>query len=60
MPESIFFKKHNQICYHQVREAAAAGIIRITKEDSETNLVDILTKPLDLPKRRFLLQRILY
>ena len=59
-PESTLSKKHNQICYHQVREAAMAGIIRIAKEDSETNLADILTKSLALPKRRFLLQRILY
>jgi len=53
MPESVLSKKHNQICYHRVCEAAAAGIIRIAKEDLETNLADILTKPLDLPKRRF-------
>jgi len=59
-PESVLGKKHNQICYHRVREAAAAGIIRIAKEDTETNLADILTKPLGLPKRKFLLQRILY
>jgi len=59
-PESVLGKKHNQICYHRVREAAAAGIIRITKEDTETNLADILTKPLGLPKRRFMLERILY
>jgi len=43
-----------------VREAVAAGIIRIAKEDSATNLADILTKPLGLPQRCFLLQRILY
>jgi len=43
MPESVLSKKYNQICYHRVHEAAAA----------ETNLADILTKPLDLPKRRF-------
>ncbi len=60
MPESVLSKKHNQICYHRVREAVAAGIIHIAKEDTETNLADILTKPLALPKRHFLLQRILY
>jgi hypothetical protein len=26
-PESILAKKHNSICYHRVREAAAAGVI---------------------------------
>ncbi len=56
MPESVLSKKHNQICYHRVQEAVAAGIIWIAKEDTETNLADILTKPLALPKRHFLLQ----
>jgi len=60
LPESTLTKKHNQICYHRAREAVAAGIIRIAKEDSATNLADILTKPLGLPQRRFLLERILY
>ena len=59
-PESVLGKKHNQICYHRVKEAVAAGIIQIAKEDTETNLADILTKPLGLPRRRFLLVRILY
>jgi len=35
MPESVLSKKHNQICYHRVHEAAAAGIIWIAKEDEE-------------------------
>jgi len=58
-PESVLGEKHNQICYHRVREAAAAGIIWITKEGTDMNLADILTKPLGLPKRRFLLQAVL-
>ena len=60
MPESVLSKKHNQICYHCVHEAVAAGIIRVVKEDTETNLADILTKPLATARRRFLLERILY
>jgi len=60
LPESVLTKKHNQICYHRVREVVAANIIRIAKEDSRTNLADILTKPLGLPQQRFLLERILY
>jgi hypothetical protein len=37
-------KKHNAInYYHSVREAAAAGIIRVCKEDGETNAADLLT-----------------
>jgi len=60
VPESMLSKKHNQICYHHVREAVAANIIRIAKEDSVTNLADLLTKLLGLPQCRFLLQCILY
>ena len=60
VPESVLSKKHNAICYHRVREAAAAGIVRIAKEDTKTNLSDLFTKPLATPQRRFLLQRILY
>ena len=37
-------KKHNSINYHVVREAAAAGILRVGKEDTATNLADPLTK----------------
>jgi len=59
-PESVLTKKHNQICYHRIREAVAAGIIQIAKEDTATNLADLLTKPLGLPQRHFLLQHILY
>ena len=46
VPESVSMKKHNSINYHAVREAAAAGIIRVGKEDGTTNLADLLTKVL--------------
>lgn len=46
-PESPIKKKHNSITYHRAREAIAAEIIRVAKEDSETNLADILTKLLN-------------
>jgi hypothetical protein len=42
--ESTFMKKHNAINYHVVREAVAAGIFRVGKEDGETNLADLLMK----------------
>jgi hypothetical protein len=45
-PESVLQKKHNVINYHAVREAAAAGIIRVGKEDGQSNLADLLTKVL--------------
>jgi hypothetical protein len=48
--ESTLMKKHNAINYHAVQEAAAAGILRIGKEDGETNLADLLTKVLNSEK----------
>jgi hypothetical protein len=60
VPESTLAKKHNAICYHRVREACAAGTIRIAKEDTATNLSDLFTKPLPTPQRKFLLSKILY
>ena len=59
-PSSTLTKKHNAICYHKVRESAAAGTIRVAKEDGDTNLADLLTKPLPADRRKFLLQSILY
>jgi hypothetical protein len=44
IPESTLMKKHNAINYHVVREAVVAGILRVGKEDGETNLVDLFTK----------------
>jgi hypothetical protein len=43
IPELVLSKKHNAINY---REAIAAGIIQVGKEDGTTNLSDLLTKPL--------------
>jgi hypothetical protein len=60
LPESTLSKKHNAINYHVVREAAAAGILRFGKEDGETNLADLLTKILPVPRRKLLLGSILY
>ena len=42
--ESTLMKKHNSISYHAVREAVAAGIMRVGKEDGEMNLADLLMK----------------
>jgi hypothetical protein len=51
MPESTLTKKHNAINYNAVREAVAAGILRVGKEDGETNLADLLTKVIVGQKR---------
>ena len=60
IPESTLSKKHNSINYHVVREAAAAGILRVGKEDTETNLADPLTKLMPYTKKQGLLGQILY
>jgi hypothetical protein len=59
-PESTLKKKHNAITYHRVRESAAQGTIRIAKENGETNLADVLTKPLSGPRLKDLIQYVLY
>ena len=51
IPESTLSKKHNSINYHIIREAAAAGILRVGKEDTMTNLADVLTKLMAYSKK---------
>jgi len=60
VPESVLSKRHNAINYHVVRESAAAGILRVGKEDGETNLADAFTKILPRDRRINLFSRILY
>jgi hypothetical protein len=60
IPESTLTKKHNAINYHIIRESAAMGMIRVGKEDTETNLADLLTKILNQPRRESLLNSIMY
>ena len=43
-PESTLQKKSTSIAYHLTREAQARGVVRIAKEDGETNLSDMFTK----------------
>ena len=60
LPESTLKKKHNVIAYHRAREAVAAGMIRVAKEDGRTNLADVLTKPLPQVTKDFLCDRFMY
>jgi hypothetical protein len=60
IPESMLSKKHNAINYHAIREAAAAGVLQVHKEDTATNLSDLFTKVLHAERRRELLQSILF
>jgi hypothetical protein len=59
-PKSTLKKKHNAIAYHRVREAAAAGAIRIAKEDTKSNVADLLTKSLPGPRLIELCARVLF
>jgi hypothetical protein len=60
IPESVLSKKHNAINYHAVREAAAAGVLQVTKEDTMTNLADLFTKVLPADRRKDLIGSILF
>jgi hypothetical protein len=60
IPSSTLQQKHNAICYHYVREAVAAMIIRIAHIPSEQNLADMFTKMLGAVKLKALVQKILY
>ena len=60
LPQSTLGKKHNAVNYRVVREAAAAGILRVGKEETETNLTDLLTKIPGWKRRHQLLPNILY
>lgn len=59
-PESTLSKKHVSINYHSVREAVAAGIILVSKEDSATNIADGFTKVLPAPRRKSIFDDMLY
>jgi hypothetical protein len=60
LPHSTLKKKHNSICYHRVREAVAAKIIRIAHIPTGQNLADMLTKPLGGCKLHEFCKKILY
>lgn len=51
-------KKHNAICYHAVREASAAGWVRVGWEPTESNVADLFTKMLPIETRGRLLRSI--
>jgi len=55
LPTSVLNKRHNAICYHRVREAQAAGIIRVGWIEGEKNVTDLFTKTTlsNESKRRF-------
>ena len=60
VPESTLNKKHNAIAYHRTREAVAAGTIRVAKEDTATNMADMLTKVMPAAQKEGLCDRFMY
>jgi len=60
IPSSTLQKKHNAICYHCVREAVAAKILRIAYIPTDQNLADMFTKILGATKLKSFIQKILY
>jgi hypothetical protein len=58
--ESTLKKKNNAIACHRVCKAVTAGIMCITKVSTKTNLADMLTKPLPVPRLHELCQIVLY
>ena len=59
-PVSVLSKKMHSILFHYCREAVAAGVIRIAKEDSKTNLSDLFKKVLTKAQRDELLDKFMY
>ena len=59
-PISTLSKKHVSINYHSVREGVAAGILAVSKEQSDTNLADAFTKVLPSTRRHAIFRDILY
>jgi hypothetical protein len=60
IPGSMLAKKHNAINYHAIREAVAARILRVDKEDGMTNLADLFTKVLTADHRCAMFRHIIY
>ena len=60
LPSSTIKKKWLSIAYHRIREAIAAGIIRVAHIRSTANIADVLTKPLGPADYWRLLTEVLY
>jgi hypothetical protein len=60
-PESTLKKKANSVCFHYIREAAAADECRTGHVSTHENPADIATKPLPAgEKRDYLVSKLLY
>ena len=57
--DSTLKKKYNSVAYHKIWECIAARILVVHKEDTGSNLADILTKCLSADKRKYLMEKIM-
>jgi outer membrane protein assembly factor BamA len=60
LPEFTLKKKSNSIAYHYVRERAAADMIRVSYEPTDSNIADMLTKIQPGPVRKKFAQMVLF
>ena len=60
IPEYTLKKKHNSINYHVIPKVVAAGILHVGKEDTDTNLANLLKKLMAYLRKNELLGHILY
>ena len=59
-PASVLKKKHNAVSFHKVRETIAAGVMCVSHEGTDSNLVDLLSKQLAGPRHHLLSSHILH
>ena len=57
IPTSQLGKKHNDICYHKVRESVAVGWLRVGCVKSSIDLANLFTKVLNFKTRIGLLRK---
>ena len=57
---SILRKKHHSVAFHRCIKGVASGTCQVAKEDTETNLSDIVTKVLPRLRREFILDSFTY
>jgi hypothetical protein len=60
VPELMLKKKHAAISYHRAREAITTGVFCVAKEDTTTNIADLLTKCLPGPSLHEHVNRVLW
>ena len=60
IPKSTVLKKHNSIYYHSVHEDISYELLRVIKKDTNTNLVDLLTKLVTYARKKALIGSLLY